>query len=370
MSAPDCYGYIVGLYNGECPCYDFAPADYNESQSGRYLSDLFEPKFIDGLLNCDQGDSIWTLMEDVREGAVRDFIADTNAVMMKVNRLKRQPYKGAIGRAGWTKDLSLEVGRYAGVRMFCADIVSGFIKIKKIGTLFGTTGTITLSCYNNLGDLIETWTLDTTADTHDVTTITELELPLHNAYVDNLEYWFIYEIPYNPKDNNLLCNCGKWRPVFNLSNPYWHQIKSNKQYRWGDYLMAGGYYGTLPNFIDPPTTANDRTYGLTFDVELGCKVGEALCLEELDYESNTLAGAMSQAIQKKMGAMFVDKILLSQNLNREILTMREDLAGFKNEWLKGYYEMINYIAENVEVENNDCFECRDLIEMSKGRILA
>ena len=96
MSAPstDCYQDIIGLYNGDCDCLDGRPLDYNVSDSGLYISDLLEPKFIDGLLNCDQGDSVWELMEIVRDLAIRYFIADSNALLLQGNKLKRIPYKG------------------------------------------------------------------------------------------------------------------------------------------------------------------------------------------------------------------------------------------------------------------------------------
>jgi len=98
MSAPDlsCFDEIIGLYNGDCPCYD---CDFGASASGLYISDLLEPKLIDSLLNCDQGASICDLMEIVRELAIRNFISDANALLMKQAKLKRSNFKGGIGRS-------------------------------------------------------------------------------------------------------------------------------------------------------------------------------------------------------------------------------------------------------------------------------
>lgn len=367
---PDCYEYIIGLYNGDCDCYDGKPVDFDESDSGLYLSDLLEPSFIDALLNCDQGVSIWELMAIVRAYAIKLFIADTNALLLKSNKLTRLPFYGGIGRNKYTKNHALIPGYYAGVRMYAADIVSGYFKIKKIGTIFNATGTIDLMIFDNNGTLIDTLTLNTTADQHTQNTV-DIELPLHDEYQDNLEYWFLYQVGSMPKNNDLSCNCELWTPCFDKYRPYWRQTKSNKKNGWGNYLMVGGTYtAALPNFMNSSQTTKNDMYGLTFEVELGCKVSEVLCKDQLDYEGNTLAQSIAVAIQMKSGALFVDKLLNSPELNRIVMLDREQLAKSKEEWLTTYGAMVNYIADNVDVSVNDCLECRDLIEMTKTRILA
>lgn len=374
MSAPgDCYDYIIGLYNGDCECYDGKPADFDTSDSGLFLSELLEPSLINSLLNCDQGASIWQLMEIVRAYAIKLFISDTNALLMKSNKLTRLPFYGGIGRNKYTKTHALTAGYYAGVRMFAADIVSGYLRIKKIGGIFDTTGTVDILIYDNNGDLLHTVTIDTIANQHKLTTLASvIELPLHDEYQDNLEYWFIYQVgAAMPKNNDLSCNCEQWTPCFDKSHPYWSQTKSNKKNGWGDYVMVGGFYASaLPDFMNSSQTTKNDMYGLTFDVELGCKVGEVLCKDQLDFDGNTLAQAIAVAIQKKSAALFIDKILLSPELNRIIMLDREQLSKSRDEWLSDYDTMVNYIAENTDVRVNDCLECRDLIEMSKGKILA
>jgi hypothetical protein len=49
---------------------------------------------------------------------------------------------------------------------------------------------------------------------------------------------------------------------------------------------------------------------------------------------------------------------------------REQQQKNKDEWLTNYNEMLKYIAENIDITANDCFECRDLIDMIKAGIMA
>ena len=372
MSAPDisCYQDIIGLYQGDCDCYGTPPSDYNVSNSGLFIADLFEPKMINGLLNCDQGDSIWELMEIVRELAIRRFIADSNALLMKHHSLTRQPFYGAIGRATFKNTKTLINGYYAGVRMYIADVVSGYMTITKIGTIFDFTGTITLFGYNNLNKLIDTVSLNTISNIHTLNDV-NIELQLHNRYVDNLEYYFIYqaETGKNPKDNDVKCFCGSFKPVFNINKPY-YMTASNRQYGWADYLMAGGFYRSdISDLMNLVTTTSNYMYGLTFDVNLGCKVGEVYCKDQLDFDRNTLAQAMALAIQHKAAELFIDKLFISTNLNRDILINKEELDKKKVEYQDTYNEMTNYIASNIDVSTNDCFECKDIVGMIKAGIM-
>ena len=369
MSAPstDCYANIVGLYSGDCNCYDAAPAGYDISDSGLYLSDLLEPSFIDGLLNCDQGASVWTLMEDVRDLAIRNFIADSNALMLQSNKLRRQPYYGGLGMSTFTRDLSVVNGYYAGARIITPIIRSGYLKIKKIGLLLNTTTPLTLDIYDRNGTNLYTLNLNATANIHTVNDITDITLPLYDDYLDYMEYWFIYTVNgFQPKNNGVYScvTCER-------NKPEWGQFIYSPKHKWSNWLNIGGFTSAaLPNFMNTTTSGVSSLYGLTFQVELGCLVNEVFCKDQLDYEGNTLAQGMALAIQKLSAVYFIDKILTSPNLNRDIMINREQLGIMKQEWIAGYQEMIHYITDNIDVTATDCFECRDIIEMLHGGIFA
>ena len=135
--------------------------------------------------------------------------------------------------------------------------------------------------------------------------------------------------------------------------------------------MVGGIYkSALPNFQDVETLAEDKMYGLTLDMEFGCKVGEVFCKDSLDYDGNTLAQAMAIAIQHKAGVLFIDKIINTTNLNRTVVINREDLQEKRKEYQETYDKMVQYLAENVDLTTNDCMECKDIVEMIKTGIMA
>lgn len=366
MSAPDisCYDSIIGLYDGDCPCYD---CNFGTSDSGLYISDLLEPKFIDSLLNCDQGDSICELMEIVRDLAIRYFIADSNALLLKDNKLKRKPYYGGLGSSVWTKDLSLTDQDYSGVRIMTPLIRSGYLKIKKIGLLLNSTAVVTLYIYDRNGTLLHTLNLNSTANTHTINDITDITLPLFDEYLDYMEYFIFYKLDgFLPKNNGVVgcSSCQK-------SKPGWGTWYFDHKLPWLHWLNVGGFHSTgLPNFMDTYFSGSDYMNGLTFQIELGCLVNEVFCKDQLDFDGNTLAQAMAVAIQHKSAALFIDKILNSTNLNRQIILDREQQQKNKDNWEQTYKDMITYITENVDIEANDCFECRDVIEMIQGGIFA
>ena len=367
---PECYEYIVGLSRTNCECYD-PPADAETSLSGLYIDELESLAGVLSSVNCENGADVFEQLARSRQIAITTFQADTNALMMKGFKLKRQNYYGSIGRAVSKKNLTQTAGEYYGVRMYCANVKSGILQINAIGTVFSQTGTITLLIYNNLGDLISSHTLDTEASKHKKTTV-DIELPLHSPYIENMEYYFIYQAGANvARDNDLKCNCGGFKAVFNIDKPYYNHVQLDRNYMWSNWLMAGGYHSVdIPEQGLCTHTTNNTMYGLTFDVELKCKINEVLCYESLDFESNNLAGAMAIAIQHKAATILGSWIVNSGNLNRFTLINTEQLIADVEKWNQVYIDMTKFVAEQVDISVNDCLACRDIYEMAKRGIMA
>jgi len=367
MSAPDisCYENVIGLYPGDCPCYN---CNFGISDSGLYISDLLEPKFIDGLLNCDQGDSVCELMEIVRDLAVRYFIADSNALLLQGNKLKRKPFQGGIGLSTYTKDLSLLNLNFAGVTMMTPIIKSGYLKIKKIGLLLNTTTPLVVDIIDRNGTILYSLNLTATANTHTINDVSALNinLPLYDDYLDYIEYFFQYQVAgFQPKNNGIY-NCSSCIK----NKPGWGNFYYDNRFPWVHWVNVAGFNTTgVPNYMDF-SSGSDQMNGMTFQVELGCLVNEVFCKDQLDFEGNTLAQAMAVAIQHKAGALFIDKILNTTNLNRQVMLDREQQQKNKESWEQTYKDMITYITQNIEIEVNDCFECKDVIEMIQGGIFA
>jgi hypothetical protein len=329
---------------------------------------------VQAVTDCENNADVWEQMERARQIAVTTFQADTNALMMKNFRLRRQTYSGGIGRAVTKGINSQTAGHWYGVRMFCQNVKSGVLVIKNIGTIFDATSAITLHIYNNLGDeVVPSFSLNTLANKHQKNSV-DIELPLHSPYIENLEYYFIYEsagiIALN---NDLKCNCGGFKPYYDILHPYFLQHQSDRNYMWSNWMMVGGHHSaTLPALgTEPlPRTCSNLMYGLTFDVELKCKISETLCYESLDFETNNLAAAMALAIQHKAAVTLGSWIINSGNLSRFTMINTEQMIEDIKKWDKVYVDMITFISEQVDTTINDCLICRDIIEMARGGILA
>ena len=369
-----CYENIIGLSRTECTCYK--PNVFDESKSDLYLDELqgLNLKSLAELENCEDSDNIWIVMKRARENAILNVINDITGELTKTHRVKRQPFTGAIGRKRFTADLIFNT-TYAGVRWYCADIVSGNLKITKIHTAFNATGTVTLYIYNNLNELVHTEILATEANKVKVNTLsTPIELPAHNAFTDNVEYFFIYAYDINMKPKNVdvdcLTGCSGFTYVFDTHRPYfWSQ--TNKKKGWADYIMVGGWAGnTLDEFDEAPETAGGYMNGLLFEVEFGCKLGEVICKDSLDFYNNVMAITLAFMVQHKAGELLLTDLMMSDKLTRDTMINAEAVNGLIGYYQNKYKQYLTTIMKQIDVKATDCFECVDFIQMTRRGILA
>jgi len=346
-----CFDNIIGLTRTPCSDYTDIDSDYTTSDSGLYLDELFPLSKIESLLNCKVGENVFTFMEKAREQAIIDFRIDATAMLTQANRLKRNPFKGRIGKVKRDKTLtSLTVGDYYGIVLRCDDIVGGEIEITDISTIFDTTGTITLYIYDNLNTLHDTLTLDTTADTLDANTVS-VTLPTHSEYVENLEYYFVYQLgailPYNNEFYNTYPSAAKPNPS-----------QSNKQFGYTDYFIVSGVrVDDLTDFSDLSVSRTNRCYGLSIGLTAKCNVDEIWCYDEMDYSGNAVDMAIAKAVRLKAVSNLVRDIALSENLNFETALDGETLGVMDERWTIEYSDMIDWIVRNIDVTKTDCFEC-------------
>jgi len=369
---PDCYQYIVGLSRTECECYT-PPADADESLSGLYIDELESLSAINSSINCENGAEVFAQIEKARQIAITTFQGETNALIMRNFKLRKQNYYGVIGRAIAKAPMTQAAGQWYGVRMFCANVKSGVLVIKNMGAMFTQTGVVSVQIWNNLGDLIQTVSLNTLANKHYNNPV-DIELPLHSPYIENLEYYFIYQVGANVALNNdIKCNCGGFKPYFDTGKPYLTYVQNDRNYGWSNWVMVGSFNAaTLPNFgVDTLSNfGSNQMNGLTFEVELKCKISEVLCYESLDFETNNLAIAMAMAIQHKAASILGSWIVNSGNLNRFTMINTEQLIADIAKWDKIYIDMITFISQEVDITTNDCLACKDVWEMAKRGILA
>lgn len=370
----ECLTHVVGLSQTACECYDTPPADYAESLSGMYIDELMPLEVVNGLVNCANGSDLWELLERGRYNAIQQFKADALAGIMMFNEPARNAFKGAIGRTVTTQKLTMTSGNYCGLRLACADVKDGTLIINSVGAIFDKTGTLALNIYNNLGELVYgPFTIDTVAGVHTVTPVGPVSLPLHDDMTDNIEYFILYQylnggpVPYN---NDIKCNCGKWKPAFDCRNPYWWG-NPERGYGWAKWLMVGAYNSAAMDFDDCATTTSNYMYGLTLpSIELRCETANVLCFEDDDWDNEPVAAAIAFAIRYKAAALFAGDILRSPNLNRFVMLNHEQLTADIVAWDAQYKTYVDYIAKNIDVSVNDCLTCREFMGFSKSGIKA
>jgi len=363
-SSVTCFDYIIGLTRTPCSDYTGLSADYTTSDSGLYLDELIPIDKYESILNCKVGENVFTFMEKARDNAIIDFRIDATAILTQYNTLVRNPFKGRIGKVKRSDVLTLVTGNYYGIVLRFDDIVGGEIVVTDIGTIFDTTAAFNVLVYNNLNDLVATVAVTSTADVLTLTSTT-LSLPTHSDYVENLEYYFIFQ--YNgtntPYDNVFRDTCGS------LCNA--RRSQSNKQFGFTDYMSVSGISLTsIADFSDVSICSENRCFGLTLGLYARCKVEDIWCYDEMDYVGNAVDMAIAKCIRLKAASNLIRDIALTSNLNFDSMIDGVTLGTMDEQWNGEYNEMIDFIVKNIDITKTDCFECGREILGGVGSILS
>ena len=110
--------------------------------------------------------------------------------------------------------------------------------------------------------------------------------------------------------------------------------------------------------------------GLMLDVEFNCITSELICKQNLNYDSNPLALAMAYAVRYRAGAIVVDDILGSSQINRFTMMDRETMFGKRNNFIKEYMTRISWIAKELNWRANDCLMCNEFDDVLKVGIFS
>ena len=369
-----CYQTAIGLSQKECGCFD-APAAYNTSDSGLFLDELEPLNALGGYDDCS-GTSIWAMMDRAKTQGIHAFLSDTDALMKQHGKLKRETFKGIIGETYHRETVSTSA-TYAGMRIRCARVKSGVLRIKKIGTIFSATGTVAVTIYNNRNEVVAVpVTLDTTAGTKDETTLnTVIDLPLFDPYSATTDYFLVYSINQSnlPRRNRINCGCGGLKTPFSLL--YNHYDDQNPRYTggnsWANWMMVAGWEGdTITDFDEATTFNSNHNYGLFLNCEIYCNPSAVLCDGDgLDFDSDPLAKSAAWAIRYRAASIMAQQVLLSTALNRSQQVNREALGNARKEWDMRYNEMVQFIAQNANYNDSDCVACRPVAGMKVQSIL-
>ncbi len=367
MSILSCWDNIIGLTRTGCADYTFT-ADDKLSNSGIFLDELMPlPKFK-SLLNCEIGNDLSVFMDRARETAILDFIIDANNLLLDQARLARLPFKGVIGKAKTTQVLTgLTVGNYYGVRFYCSDIIGGEWYVKTISTIFNTTGTIELLIYNNLNELLNTLTINTVANTLTTTDVKafDIRLPLHSDFVENLEYFFIFQYAANTPRNNQQYNS---KNLARECNPC-YKTQTGRQFGWKQFgSLCGIALSSIADLSDVTGAFSSRMYGLMIESGFGCNIEEMWCDDELDWVNEPTARNIAKTIQYKAAINLINDLYLSKMLNRDTIIDGETMEEREEKYMSIYKELLQNTVDNADVTATDCFECDDKLIIGKTYI--
>lgn len=370
-----CLTYAIGLSRTECDCFDF-PELASRSDSGLYLDELdpLSSVIIDQRSDCEKG-NINELMDKARDNAISDFNTELMTELLKTYKLKRPVFRGEIGRRTWDDNLDI-TGTWAVLRMPVVDVISGEIEITGIGAMFAQTTSFVLQIWNSLGEKIDEFTIQTTADAYRRTSIS-LTLPLHRDGIQNLEYFFVYPLAgLTPKNNALNCTECDCPFTFNLKKPFWTMTAHQKG--WWNWSMFQGCTQDDLDFmcLDSCSISNFVMLGLNIQAVFRCKIDETICLGDgistgLDFQGDPDAMLIAKSIQLRAGVNLLRSIMAQPELNRYTLANRDTLIEFMNNFQTKFIEKIEDIAPTIDIhKNNDCLDCRDTVGFEKKTIFS
>lgn len=368
----NCLSHIIGLSKTTCECFDTdKPTDAVTSESGLYLDEIegLTLNLVDSAEDCETG-GIWDIMTKARDNATIAFKTDLMASLLSKYKQRRNPFTGTVGNSKFKNSISLS-GTYGGIRIYCANIISGLMTINRIGLVFEQAGTFDISIYNNVdSDPLITFTVTSQANKlawYDLPTPQKLEMSDDTS--ENPQYYLIYEASgLNPKDITGGCGCSSqiYKYYWNTDKP---MFKSFERDRWSEYIMLTGIQGNDISDRENWTTSSYLN-GIILDAEFVCKQSELICKQNMDFESNPLALVMAYTIRFKAAAILIDSILSSSNLNRVTMMEREALYGKRSTYLKSYNERIDYLRDQINWKANDCLECNNFDDVVKVGIFS
>lgn len=371
---PHCLDNIIGLSRTACDCFDPKSFQSDVSTSGRYLDETegLSLNMADAAADCETG-TVWDLMDKARSNAILSFKGDMMAKLLTTYKHKRKPWSGLMGGTDFKNSITL-TGDYAGIQVYCQNIIGGLMSVKRIGLVFDSAADFTVYVYDNLTDTVVDQ-FDVHANANSLTWYNlsaPLNLDMNNYGNQSPRYYFLYDVgAFSPKDVKASCGCGggHYAYYFKPDAPQFKAYPPYEKYRWSEFIMLAGTSGsTLSTRENWGTT--QYLNGLILDVDFKCKIQDLLCKDTLDFETNENAVVMAAAIQYRAAALLIDNILASGTINRYTMTDRERLMGKKNTYTTEYNNRIDFLAQNINLTANDCLECNDFNDLLKVGIFS
>jgi hypothetical protein len=340
----DCLENIIGISRSDCPCIQAdLPIGHNVSNSGLYMDELAESPFklstIKAIADC--GRNMGKILTDSRTQAIAELKRE---VYKQLNGRFKQRFKGYSGNAGsstFTNNLNIGTN-YAGVVISSKNIKGSSFTLRNIYTFFNATANFPVFVYrgyqvDNNVELLEQFTVNSTAGADHSNPITpEREYYLSDGTGKSINYYFLYELQgQQPKDNVTSCGCG------------------NTEVDMKQFLTVQGITGNDLTALSSFGRTN-HINGLMLNITANCGNEGIICSALSNPETYAM---IAHSIQKKAVEFLIKAVLNSDTISRDNLAKREQMAHNSYGLAKRFLNDVQWIAENMTIEDNDCYVC-------------
>ena len=347
---PECLENVIGFTRQECECIGDYETDYSASDSGLFVDELqgMSLRILDSFGACPY---LWEKMTNARLNAINAFKTDIMIEILKYKEPIRTRFTGDIGYKQ-SKALVGAVNDYYGLRMY-SDVRGGTFTLRSITVMLNTTEALNLYIYDEY-DLLYTIPITSQADRPKTTDIVPIEFALDR------NYYFLIDPVGTPYSTRLTCGCGTYHWCFCVEKPCYKLSRD----KWTEWSMIGGVAG------DDLTTREDwgcsqTANGLSLHGNFTCSMMNALCNEDSDFVNNEIDVAIAWAILYKTGEFLTNYIMDSGEVSRYTLLGTEALNENRIYYNKRYAVMIDFIAQSIDDDRDDCLRCRPPMGIGK-----
>lgn len=334
----ECLDTLVGLSDRTCDCLSGGePIDYNESESGYYITDVeYGFPLVDSVfanLDCSQS-NVWDELQSVRSEAIRDFQGELLARITATKVSKLPMWKGLIGKTdGNFVNNPGVVGIQLRPHLRLKD--ARFV-VTAVYTSLQTPGTysVELTCNNpDFSTITETIT-QVTQNWERTPLTTPVNLNFYALNEESLRYNIALNTNGVKGRNNRAWCCQKpgWMNYFN----------------WGGFAL--NEHSTQANYC------NNTFGGIAVEGYFECNPLSWLCeLEELNGYS--FRDAVARCIQFKAAYKLISRVLESGRVNYWTVLQPENLVAKRQRLADLYSEYLVWIVSNLPGTISGCFGC-------------
>jgi hypothetical protein len=338
----NCLETSIGLSRSECDCYSDIPETLKKSDFNLFLDELegIDISLINQTLGC--GETLENEFSKIKQQAITFLDADFTTSLNENYTSKKEKYVGLIGEKTYLQPLNT-VAEKKGIVIKPLIVGSSVLLINKV-ELYVSSFT---SGVKNLKIIKNTNGIEDILKSIDFNPVVGHNLVLNEVVKINFEnsqskYYIIFDGSIVTYDNKISCGCGS------------ENVKNKMLDIKAVSINAGSevYNGNFSN-------------GLSLAVSIGCDGSETLCYAF--NSDNGFATKLSIALWYKMGEILLSKFFASRNINFESLANGEYLFTRKKKYQSVYKQTIDYLAANISMKDNGCFDCGD--RMNYGKIL-